>query len=150
MLYEDDYDKEKDNPRVVDDLLSRELLQLSMKDRNDIHEEIHGVHCLAKEETPEMLKESLRLLAIEVNENIPSNQKRAYLQSQSLQKPTYINDDEFRLRFLRCELFEINKAAKRMVNFIDLILEHFGFYALERPIRMSDFTKIELQAFRKG
>ena len=45
------------------------------------------------EETPEMLKESLRLLAIEVNEKIPSNQKRAYLlQSQSLQKPTHIID----------------------------------------------------------
>ncbi|MGK3757082.1 MAG: hypothetical protein ACI8RD_009396 [Bacillariaceae sp.] len=150
MSYEDDYDHEKDNPRLVDDLLSRELLQLSMKDRNDIHEEIHGVYNMAKEETPEMLKESLRLLVIEVNENIPSYQKRAYLQSQSLTKPTYINDDDFRLRFLRCELFDISKAAKRMVKFIDLILEHFGSYALERPIRISDFTKVELQAFRKG
>ena len=148
------YDEWKDDPKIVDELLSKELLQLSLKDRNDIQEEIHGVHCLAPEETPEMVNESLKKLATELDDDVvlPSNQKQAYLQSQKLETTTttYINEQEFRLRFLRCELFDISKTAKRMAHFLDLVLELFGDFALERPIRLSDFTKAEMKYMRRA
>jgi len=158
------------DPEAVDDLLSKELLQLSVKDRNDIQEEIHGVKCLAVNETPQLIEESLRKLAVELDERIPDSQKQAYLQSlqppkellehqrilqqlhqlEPLPQSTYINDDNFRLRFLRCELFDVKKAAKQMANFLDLLVELFGDYALRRPVRLSDFTKEELRHMRKG
>jgi len=137
-----------------DELLSKELLRLSVEDRNGIQEEIHGVRCLAPEETPHLIKTSLCQLAFELDndECIPPSQKRAYLKSQQLQRQqqqqTYVNGVEFRLRFLRCELFDAKKAAKKMVEFLNYALEFFGDYALMRPIKISDFTKAELKIMR--
>jgi len=139
------------DPAAVEDLLSKELLQLKVKDRNDLQEEIHGVRCLAPEETPRFVEDSLRKLATELDEVIPDSQKRAYLQSQ--QRPAsaaYVNSREFRLLFLRCELFDCHKAAERMARVCDCLLNLFGRYALERPIKLSDFTNAELKVIRKG
>lgn len=175
----------------VDDLMSKEMLKLSVKDRNDIQEEIHGVKCLAVEETPELIEKSLKELTEEINHKIPNAQKRAYLKSlepvndnsknashsssntngpicvssspkvvgnnhsennhiSSHFPSSYIHGRDFRLRFLRCDLFDIQKAARRLVTYLDMLVELFGDYALRRPICLSDFTKEELRHFRKG
>jgi hypothetical protein len=141
-------DVPSDDPKYVDTLLSKELLRLSLKDRNAIQEEIHGVHCLAPEETPGLLEEALRKLALEL-EKLPPDETKAYQQSQRLPS-TYVNTVDFRLRFLRCELLDAKKAAKRMTFFLNTALEFFGECALERPIRLSDFKKEELKYCRKG
>ena len=142
-------DEIKDDPRDVDDLLSKELLNLSMQDRNAINEEIHGVHCLAVEETPELLNNLLRNLAFVLDNVLSEAETRAYRQSQKLPY-TYVNTVEFRLRFLRCEVFDAKKAAKRMAFFLNTVQDLFGDFALERPIRLSDFNKEEQTFMRKG
>ena len=166
------------DPRVVDDLLSKELLQLSFKDRNAIDEEIHGVHTLARDETPELIDVELTRLAIELNllvsrPNTMSNTGDgdssssssssslviAYQKSQQLisqgggdntNTTTYVNTDNFRLRFLRCEFFNAKKAAIRMCKFLNALYEFYGDYALQRPIQIHDFSKSELQLLKTG
>jgi hypothetical protein len=140
----------------MDDLLSKELLNLSLKDRNAINEEIHGVECLAIEETPDMLSIALDNLSIEIS-MLSDTQKIAYNKSQqhinisnNNKTSLYINTSDFRLRFLRCELFDCKKAALRMVNFLDLLLEIFGDFVLRRPIQITDFNRDEMQIFRLG
>jgi hypothetical protein len=144
------------DPRVVDDLLSKELLQLSFEDRNAIDEEIHGVHTLAREETPALIDLELKRLAVELNLLDPNHcidgdpsLVIAYSKSQLI-KNTYVNTDNFRLRFLRCEFFDAKKAACRMCKFLNAVLEFCGEYALERPIRIRDLSKSELQLLRTG
>ena len=137
------YDQEKDDPIQVDGVLSQELMRLSVKDRTDFQEEIHGVRCLAPEETPHLIKESLELLQWELEHNIPVHEKQAYLRSQhpplnltthktkknsrthydpAAMNPnhTYVNTDDFKLRFLRYELFDAHKAALRICRFLEL------------------------------
>lgn len=140
----------------MDDLLSKELLNLSLKDRNAINEEIHGVECLAIEETPDMLSIALDNLCTEIS-MLSDTQKIAYNKSQqhinisnNNKTSLYINTSDFRLRFLRCELFDCKKAALRMVNFLDLLLEIFGDFVLRRPIQITDFNRDEMQIFRLG
>lgn len=140
----------------MDDLLSKELLNLSLKDRNAINEEIHGVECLAIEETPDMLSIALDNLCTEIS-MLSDTQKIAYNKSQqhinisnNSKTSLYINTSDFRLRFLRCELFDCKKAALRMVNFLDLLLEIFGDFVLRRPIQITDFNRDEMQIFRLG
>ena len=168
----------------IEELLSTELLNLSFQQRTDNQEEIHGVKCLAIDETtchPEFVNESLRQLHQELN-SLPDNIKRAYIRSQQLnslvnnnstsnnnnqeaqegnintaeikgghnKECCYINSKEFRLRFLRCELFNIPKAAIRMVNWLDAVLHSFGEYALEREIKITDFTKNELRRMKSS
>ena len=157
-------DLQKIDPNAIDKLLTQEMMNLSLNDRNNIQEEIHGVKCLAIEETPGLVEAALRELAYTIDEQTPNNKKKAYLQSQNLKTienpmlpnrhalpcATYVNDTDFRLRFLRCELFDVHKAAQRMLGFLDIALELFGEDALRRPIRLSDFSKEEIRYMKKG
>jgi hypothetical protein len=133
----------------IDDLLSRDLLNLSLKERNAINEEIHGVQTIAPMESPSMIQAAL----VELNgclERMPSREKVAYLRSQELFPNTYINGADFRLRFLRCDLFDAEKAAVRMANFLDLVSDLFGDYVLKRSLKITDFSWEEMQVFRSG
>jgi hypothetical protein len=154
------------NPHEVDELLSKELLELNVKDRNDIQEEIHGVKCLGVEETPQMIATALRLLMIELdhtnssdannvnnnsNSNDTNNIKFAYyLARYKYYNISYINTIQFRLKFLRCELFDIKKTATRIIKYLNIMLELFGIIALQRPVTLDDFTKDEIRLFKKG
>jgi hypothetical protein len=138
---------------VVDDLLSKELLQLSFDDRNAISEEIHGVRCLAPTETPELLSRSLAELQRQLDgmQYKPSYDKaQDYARHPATAKTSYVNTIEFRLKFLRCELFDAYKAAVRLVKYLDLMVEMYGLFALQRKIVLTDFSKHELQILRAG
>ncbi len=133
-------------PKEVDELLTREMRQLTFQDRNAIQEEIHGVRGVQITETPEMLSESLVRLSEEIR---LISFKPAYDRAQTL-PVTYVNGSDFLLRFLRCEEFDAAKAAKRVVLFLDLLFEYFGPDALQRPIKLSDLSKTELEILREG
>ena len=139
------------NSEAVDRLHSRELLELSTEDRNALEEEIHGVRCMARDETPEFLQDSLQKLSmiLESDHLIPQRNKQAYLRSQMMRR-TYVNTDNFRLRFLRAAMFDVTEAANLMVKFLDTVVFLFGNTLLERPLRLSDFSKKELQFLRSG
>eukprot|EP00536_Pseudo-nitzschia_multiseries_P002775 jgi/Psemu1/322699/estExt_fgenesh1_pg.C_380029 len=156
-------------PEEIEELLSNELMRMPITNRNEIREEIHGVRCMAVEETPELIRESLTAFQRELDNDaaggsIPPSKKKVY--HKLLQKyrerskvaavsgSTYTNyaidDKDFRLRFLRCELFDPSKAALRFCNYLDFAYEHFGEDTLERPVRITDFSRAEMKSFRKG
>ena len=164
--------KKKD--ALIDNYITENIMKLSLEDRSRVSEEINGVYCMAPEETPEMIQHSLQQLEIELG-SIPYKKKVAYQRSQSLaaasaavtstaaaaQKRSstetktkkvvsFVNSDNFRLRFLRAELFDIKDAAQRMVKYLDFVLELFGPYALERAIELRDFNKQEIKWFQLG
>ncbi len=148
------YRDETLNPTKVDDLLKKEMMSMSATDRNTISEEIHGVRCLAPKESKEMLENALRELDSELS-RIPNTEKQAFVQATSFSRnQTYVDSDEFRLRFLRCELFDIEKAARRLVNYLDLITYYLpfdtGLAILKRPITLADFKEAERVLLRKG
>lgn len=64
----------------VDDLLTKELLLLTTKDRNAFQEKIHGVKYLCVDETPELLQHVLSKLADESEHKIAKKDKTAYLE----------------------------------------------------------------------
>ena len=153
MLSDESSEDNNGSPRACDKLVSKALLSMSVEERNKVREEIHGVRNLARSETPELVRNSLVKLAEELNNDaiIPPEQKRAYLRSRSFTNPpSYISSDAFKLRFLRLEFFDISRAARQIMKFVEVLLEMFGEFALQRPIRLSDFPKREQQYIRKG
>ena len=146
------------NEDVDDKVLSQELMQMSVVDRNAILEEIHGAACLAIQETPELIRKSLEEFQEELDDkqiHRPSFKRSAYRvllsrQKQGRKNPNYALEDNFWLRFLRCELFDVPKAVRRFCNYLDYAYEYWGNVALERPIRLTDFSKAEIKVFRKG
>ena len=135
-------------PPDAEKLLREEIMKLSLQDRNDYQEEIHGVKIIAKEETPELLKESLRQLDAKLN-NRRNPSFPHFLRSQQ-KLPTYVNTEAFRLRFLRSTLFDVSAAASQINEYLGYASELFGEFVLQRPIRISDFSKEELRLFRRG
>ena len=139
--------------KEVDDLLSKEMYNLTFADRTAISEEIHGVRCLAPEETPDLLRRSLLELQqqLDLMPFKPSYDKaQQFARDPEYSKTSYVNTVDFRLKFLRCELFQTHKAAIRLVNYLDLMLELYGIFALQRKIKLADFSKHEMQILRAG
>ena len=151
---------------TADSLFAKALTNLSFNDRTAIEDEIHGVSCMAIEETPDLLEHSLIDFELELHKISP---KPAYdkaqelllasttssshlfsVQESSLSRCCYINKKTFRLRFLRCELFNVRKAAERFIRYLDFVAKVYGDYALQRPIRMSDFSSEEMLFLREG
>ena len=154
---------------TVENSLNKEMMKLSFKDRVAIEEEIHGVRCGAVEETPKLLEESLREfddklnarkergeLTPEVDEFavrkllrnvVRTKTSRSDSTQDSLQKRNcYLNDDKTRVRFLRTESFDVEKAVQRFVGFLDFASEIFGDYICDREIRVTDFKGKEEEA----
>uniref|UniRef100_A0A6U9Z194 CRAL-TRIO domain-containing protein n=2 Tax=Pseudo-nitzschia australis TaxID=44445 RepID=A0A6U9Z194_9STRA len=142
---------------LLDSMLAKEFLSFSFQDRNEINEEVHGVICRSPTETPKLITNSLEQLDFELD-MMPINEKKMYAMSQTIygrknsseEGGSYVNDSEFRLRFLRIGLFDARIAAQKLVSFLANICDLFGEYALKRPILLSDFTEEELHIFRMG
>eukprot|EP00537_Pseudo-nitzschia_pungens_P013409 CAMPEP_0172385344 /NCGR_PEP_ID=MMETSP1061-20121228/3016_1 /TAXON_ID=37318 /ORGANISM="Pseudo-nitzschia pungens, Strain cf. pungens" /LENGTH=543 /DNA_ID=CAMNT_0013114321 /DNA_START=612 /DNA_END=2243 /DNA_ORIENTATION=- len=137
------------DPKIVDEILSKELLQLSLKERTIRQEEIHGVTNAAQEETPEFVASCLHRLHVELENVVPDGEKQAYLRARSFPH-SYVNTDSFRMRFLRSRYFDVPHTARCIVTFLGLTLELFGEKALQRPVRMTDFSNDELRALKLG
>ena len=135
------------DPKTVDDLLTNEMHNLSFKDRNDIYEEIHGVVSLAREETPELIEQSLMEMAIEIDRI--KHKFSSFTKATKIYNP-FVYGVDIRLRFLRCELFDVPKATVRMLKYLDLAQELFGDFALSRPILLRDLGKMEMEMLRVG
>eukprot|EP00536_Pseudo-nitzschia_multiseries_P008764 jgi/Psemu1/199014/e_gw1.229.4.1 len=136
------------DPQSVENLLTREIDKLSFKARNEIYEEIHGVASLAPEETPELVEQSLFAMSAEIDRI--KHKYVAYVEATRGAYNQYVHDMQIRLRFLRCELFVVKKAAVRMMKYLDLTHELFGPVALTRPIQLCDLGKLEMEMLRMG
>jgi hypothetical protein len=147
------HEEEVVNSRAVDDLLSEDLMNLSPGDRISISEELHGVSCMADggEDNAGAVAKALRELDQTIEHKIPSGRKKAFLKASRL-RDTFVHDVGFRMKFLRCKLFDAEQAAWLLVRYLNLVEELFGEKCLSRPIRLEDVqsTKEERTAFRSG
>lgn len=146
----------------AESVLAQELNKLSFRERETIHEEIHGIgDDTHLRETPERLAESLRGLQEELDrlcreehDGSSSNSKpqlaAAYKRSRNLPRPSYLDSDELRSMFLRCERFDCHKAAIRLCHYANLMYELYSDIGLERKIKLSDIPPADLAAMRWG
>jgi hypothetical protein len=51
---------------------------------------------------------------------------------------SYLHTSEWRLKFLRCELYDCKRAAERLVRFTEYMQHEYDLEVLERPLRLSD------------
>lgn len=130
----------------VDDLLRRELAQLSLEDKLDLEDEIHGFYSRAPPETPDFLRENFDAMQRHIDK-LWDGKKKAYLEARRIQSQyhsaslavvVHVLKDEYRLRFLRAELYDPVKAATRYCNWLNLVFKHFGEVALTRSLYLAD------------
>jgi hypothetical protein len=66
------------------------------------------------------------------------------------QNPSYIDDDKFRLAFLRADRFDAKKASCRMMKHFDMKRKLFGSHLLGRDVRQSDLSDDDLECLHSG
>jgi hypothetical protein len=106
-----------DNEKDVDVLLANELNRLSIQERENVFEEIHGVDPVV-EESEEMIRQSLEQLSKEI-ERIEVKKAYNMALNASSTSREYVESTKFRLMFLRSENFRVTKAATRLVLYME-------------------------------
>jgi hypothetical protein len=102
-------------------LIAKTMNQLSIKDRELAYEDLHGVSA-AVHETPALIAESCHKLE-QCLQKI--RHKPAFDMAQTIQS-SYVQDARLRLMFLRAERFDVDRAARRLVKYLDWKLILFG------------------------
>lgn len=127
-----------ENPRIedVEKLAATEMNQLSMESREQILYDLHGIAEKMPEETPEFLQTKLRELEAALDQIDPS-EKEAYEMALSID-PDYVKNREFRLKFLRADLFSAPESAVRFTKHFQAKLELFGKHLLCKDITQDD------------
>jgi len=89
-------------------------------------------------ETEELMNKGLRALE-ECIEAIPAYDRECYNRAV-IECPDHASDQAFRLRFLRCESFDAQKAAARLVAYWRAKVDVFSIEHAFRPITLADFV----------
>ena len=138
---------EDPSPEDADALFAKELNRLSMRERDHVLQDIHGVADIVDEEA-EFVNNCLLQLEMEL-ERLPRQNKNAYLQAYA-KDAAYVSNRDFRLMFLRADAFNVRNTALRMVDFFEAKLELFGADKLAKTIAMDDLSKDDLRCLEAG
>lgn len=139
----------------VNSLLAAEFGAMSLKERESIFQEIHGVD-RSIEETEEFLQQKLDEMEEELDKIvIEASMVELFAYHKAIQQErengtNYVTGRKLRLMFLRSKLFNARLAAVSFVRFLDQKLTMCGEEILSRRIRMSDLDKETVDALRSG
>jgi hypothetical protein len=137
--------KDDPSPDSIDALLSSELYTLSLEERAQVLEDVHGVSNEIDED-PEFVSESLDKLEKKLE---TTRNKQDYDYAYALD-PQYVKNRELRLRFLRSTSFDISTAASRIVKHFEAKMELFGKANVAKDITQDDLSKEDLECLYCG
>jgi hypothetical protein len=129
----------------TDALLAKELHSLSMKEREKVMDEIHGV-VESVNEDPTFVAERL----VEFDEAIRKIKRKSAYERALFLSPRYVRDPDFRLMFLRADTFDAKKAAGRMILYFQNKLELFAEDKLVKRITLEDLSADDRQELGTG
>jgi hypothetical protein len=135
------------NPDETDALFAMELNKLSIKERDEVLQDVHGVSDIMSED-PTFVSQCLEDLDLELA-RIPDADKANYLQAKQ-QNPEYIRDEKFLLMFLRADAFDVRNAATRLLSFLQAKLELFGPDKLGKDITLDDLNQDDIECLESG
>lgn len=128
-------------------LFAAELARLSMQERDEMLQDIHGVSDVQKED-PAFVQRCFDDLD-EAMALIPVMDKLAYLQAKDLDE-SYTCNEDFLLMFLRANSFNIKSSASRIVSFFETKLTLFGPERLAKDITYDDLDEDDMQCLESG
>ena len=136
---------EPDVLSTIQSLLALDLNKISMKERGEVYEDLHGVSSLV-DESPEMVASRLAELETEIAK---IRCRDAYIAATS-KDSSYTSSRALRLKFLRAEQFDSKRAAARLIGFFERKLEIFGPDPLARDILLSDLNEDDQICLQSG
>eukprot|EP00521_Asterionellopsis_glacialis_P012725 CAMPEP_0195302630 /NCGR_PEP_ID=MMETSP0707-20130614/31413_1 /TAXON_ID=33640 /ORGANISM="Asterionellopsis glacialis, Strain CCMP134" /LENGTH=350 /DNA_ID=CAMNT_0040365941 /DNA_START=112 /DNA_END=1161 /DNA_ORIENTATION=+ len=137
----------REEPNFSWEHVREEREALSLDDQILFEQEKFGAIQYGVNETPELIATSLQQLE-EALDTIP--EKETY-ETALFIDPEYVESEEFRLAFLRADLFNVPAAARRMVNYWERKLYLFGpEKAFNRSLSILDLKEEDYIALGLG
>jgi hypothetical protein len=134
-------------PRLTAAQLRTEIASLSEEEKARTARDLYGRECPIVE-TDELLASSTDQLR-QAMENLPPQSKHCY--TDAIERcPGHADDPAFLHMFLRCEEFDVDKAAVRMGTYWDKKVELFGQDRAFRRLTLADFDDDDGEALRLG
>jgi hypothetical protein len=142
----------KKNPvqNQSDTLIANALKQMSLKERERVIHEMHGVADVVDEEPGFMAQCLQELLEELVNLKSNSNLPSAAINLAELTDPGFVNNPKFLLKFLRADRNDPRKAAGRMIRYFDWKLSLFGESKLCKDITFDDLDEDDVKTLKQG
>lgn len=131
--------------RLAESLIASHMAALSVEAREKAYMDMHGVPDVVKESS-ELIQQKLKELQYELD-NIPG--KDVYNLAWAADRK-YVEDEEFRIPFLKSTEMNPKLAAYRIVRHFEFKLELFGPESLARAITQDDLTKDDMDALYSG
>ena len=126
-------------------LMVKDLNALSIYDRDQVYEDIHGVST-GIDETPELIESSLQ----EMDRQIHLISHKPAYDVAAAQNLIFVQGQKLRLMFLRAERFDAKAAAKRYVAYFDWKLDIFDKDLLCKDIALNDLHPDAVANIRAG
>eukprot|EP00980_Cylindrotheca_fusiformis_P012516 scaffold3074_cov108-Cylindrotheca_fusiformis.AAC.3 len=125
-------------------LLASEMSKLSFE---EMSKALNDVHCVgeATVETPELIHRAL----VEFGEEVRAQSNSIY-EIALQQNRKYVEGEAFRLKFLRCNMFEIKSSVSQMMKFLGYKAKFFGINKLGRDIFLSDLANEDRDLLKSG
>ena len=117
------------------------MTKLSVADGEKVYMDVHGIPDFVNNETPELIQESL-VLQTEID---LQPDKRAYTIAERLD-PNYVRGRDLCLSFIRCEKFDFQKAALRIILHFHMKLDLFGEDELVTDITQDYLDRDDMDA----
>jgi hypothetical protein len=133
----------------IDSYIAKALTQLSMQERDEVYHQLHGVDDVI-EETPEFVSQKLRAFDTELIKVHVRHKKGEAIQMAQSMDQDYVSDPGLRLKFLRADSFNVEKAVDRMVRFFDIKLYLFGKDKLCLDITMKELSPADRASLKAG
>jgi hypothetical protein len=128
-------------------LFAAELSLLSMRERDEVLHDIHGV-ADSQHEDPALVKKCCEDLE-DTLALIPVVDKGSYQQARDLDE-SYVTNDDFLLMFLRACSFNVKLAAARMISFFNAKKDLFGLEKLAKEITYDDLDEEDIRCLESG
>ena len=128
-------------------LLAQELSRLSMKERDEVLYDIHGVADSQVED-----KESVKKCLEDLEDALASthcSQKVSYTEARDLDE-SYVTNEGFLLMFLRACSFDVKAASARVLSFFEVKKNLFGPEKLTKEITYDDLDEDDIQCLESG
>jgi hypothetical protein len=137
-------------PNNIDALLCRDLNQLSLADRDQVTQEIHGVSDVM-DETSDPTMVPIALMQLEQELMLLSEDDLVAYRLAHSANPTYTTDPAFRLQFLRANRFHVPTAAQRLARYFQEKLMLFGPEKVGKArITLQDLSEDDKQSLSTG
>jgi hypothetical protein len=123
----------------VDHLVAQELSKLSLWERQKALYDLHAVMNMddLRPPSPEIQRSLLQQVRRIIRDELPHSDKEIYQQALQMDA-SYVNDDQFVLKFLRNDGWDAKRAAARLVKHFKVKLELFPSDLLCRDITQDD------------